>query len=102
MLFTLDELKQKLSAILQSDNQGVTSEILVDVQNNYTGALSQIEELTKRAEKLEADNADLVLANGKLFQAVGVANEPEPETATNNEETKTVEEVLEEMLEGGK
>lgn len=101
MLFTVDELKEKLSAILQSDNQGVTSEILVDVQNNYTGALTQIEELTKRAEKLEADNADLVLANGKLFQAVGVAKEPEPETATN-EETKTVEEVLEEMLEGGK
>lgn len=101
MLFTVDELKEKLSAILQSDNQGVTSEILVDVQNNYTGALSQIEELTKRAEKLEADNADLVLANGKLFQAVGVAKEPEPETAAN-EETKTVEEVLEEMLEGGK
>ena len=100
MLYSIEEMKEKLNAILQAENAGVTSEILVDLQNNYTGALSQIAELDEKAKKLAADNADLILANGKLFQSVGIAKEETKPAGYNNEETKTIEEVLEEMLEG--
>lgn len=102
MLYSVDEMKEKLNAILQAENAGVTSEILVDLQNNYTGALSQIAELDEKAKKLAADNADLILANGKLFQSVGVAKEKPMEEPAEEEEQATVEEVLEKMLEGGK
>lgn len=102
MLYSMDELKAKLNAILQAENPGVTSEILIDLQNNYSGTLSELAELQERAKKLEADNADLVLANGKLFQSVGVAKEKPKEEPAEEEEQATVEEVLEKMLEGGK
>ena len=98
MLYSIEEMKEKLNAILQAENAGVTSEILVDLQNNYTGVLSQIAELSQRSDKLAADNADLILANGKLFQSVGVAKEETATPEDGEEEPKSIEEVLEDML----
>lgn len=99
MLYTIDEMKAKLDAILKSENPGTTSEVLVDLQNNYTAALSAVDELTAKADKLEKDNADLIMANGKLFQAVGVIAPPTKETETEKDDPKSIEDTLAEMLE---
>ena len=99
MLYTIDEMKAKLDAILKSENPGTTSEVLVDLQNNYTSILSTVDELTAKAAKLEKDNADLIMANGKLFQAVGVIAPSPKETETEKDEPQSIEDTLAEMLE---
>ena len=100
-MYTMEEVREKLNAILQADNPGTTSEILVDLQNNYSSVVTQVADLETKVGKLAKDNADLILANGKLFQSVGVAKETTKEEQ-DTEDPRTVEEVLEEMLEGGK
>lgn len=98
MLYSIEEMKAKLDAILKSDNPGITSEVLVDLQNNYTAALSSVEEITAKAAKLESDNSALIIANGKLFQAVG-AIPPTVEETETEKNTLSVEDTLAEMLE---
>ena len=99
MLYTLEEMKAKLDAILKSDNAGVMSEVLVDLQNNYTAALATVDELSAKAVELESDNKDLIIANGNLFQAVGIVPAKTKETETDNESALSIEETLAEMLE---
>ncbi len=96
MGYSIEEMKEKLSSILAAENPGVTSDVLVDIQNNYSGTLLEMQTLTEKNAKLEKDNADLILANGKLFQAVGV--QTEKETAQPDDVIKSVDELLEEML----
>ena len=98
MTYTMEEMKAKLDAVLKSENPGITSEVLVDLQNNYTSILSTVDELTAKAAKLEKDNADLIMANGKLFQAVGVIAPP-PKEAETEKDALSVEDTLAEMLE---
>ncbi len=102
MVYTLEEMKAKLEAILQSENPGITSEVLVDVQNNYTAILSELAALAAKAEKLESDNQSLIIANGNLFQAVGLTKEKDKETTEEEEDALPVEDVLLEMLENAK
>lgn len=101
MLYTIEEMKAKLEAILKSDNAGVMSEVLVDLQNNYTAALSTVTDLTAKAAKLESDNKDLIIANGNLFQAVGVMPPKDKEKETETDDTMSIEDTLAEMLEKG-
>lgn len=102
MLYTIEELKAKLDAILKSDNPGVMSEVLVDLQNNYTAALAVVDDLTAKAAKLESDNKDLIIANGNLFQAVGVTPAKDKDKEPETDDTLSVEDTLAEMLERGK
>ncbi len=102
MGYTLDEMKLKLEAILQSDNPGTTSEVLVDIQNNYTGLLSEMAAISSKAEKLESDNKSLIIANGNLFQAVGLTKEKDKEPTEEEDDALPVEDVLLEMLENAK
>lgn len=39
-MYTMEEVREKLNAILQADNPGTTSEILVDLQSQIIAALS--------------------------------------------------------------
>ncbi len=102
MVYTLEEMKAKLEAILQSENPGITSEVLVDVQNNYTAILSELAALAAKAEKLESDNKSLIIANGNLFQAVGLTKEKDKEPTEDEDDALPVEDVLLEMLENAK
>ena len=102
MVYTLEEMKAKLEAILQSENPGITSEVLVDVQNNYTAILSEMAALASKAEKLESDNKSLIIANGNLFQAVGLTKEKDKDTTEEEDDALPVEDVLLEMLENAK
>ena len=102
MVYTLEEMKAKLEAILQSENPGITSEVLVDVQNNYTAILSELAALATKAEKLESDNKSLIIANGNLFQAVGLTKEKDKEPTEEEDDALPVEDVLLEMLENAK
>lgn len=100
MPMTPEEFKAKLSSILGADNPGVISEVLVELESNNNDLLTTVSNLTAQNAKLSADNADLIKANGNLFMQVGVQgkNQEAASEADDDEEVKSVEEVLEAML----
>lgn len=100
MPMTPEEFKAKLSSILGADNPGVISEVLVELESNNNDLLTTVSNLTAQNAKLSADNADLIKANGNLFMQVGVQgkNQEAASEAADDEEVKSVEEVLEAML----
>ena len=98
-MYNVVELKEKLSAILQNaGDAGQISEILTDVTSNYNEVLKTVEEIRAENEKLSANNASLVKANGELFMRVGMPAEQVKEAETQAEESPSLEEVLEDIL----
>ena len=98
-MYNAGELKEKLSAILQnSGDAGQISEILTDVTSNYNEVLKTVEEIKAENEKLSANNASLVKANGELFMRVGMPAEQVNEAETQAGESPSLEEVLEDIL----
>lgn len=53
------------------------SEILQNLRVSLDTADTEIEEYTKTATKLKADNEDLIISNSKLFRQLGVVGAPE-------------------------
>lgn len=64
----------------------ILQELRVAQNNTYQG----VEELTKRAEKLQRDNDDLVISNSKLFRQLGSNNEEEKEVVEQKEFSETI------------
>lgn len=55
--------------------QATKTDILSQLRDNYTGFTTEHETIVSEKEKLKNDNADLVVANSKLFRQTGVMSE---------------------------
>ena len=79
----MDVLKREdhenlLSELLTPElEQARKTEILTQLRDNYTGFSTEYETLNKTKEKIEKDNADLVVANSKLFRQTGIMGNSE-------------------------
>ena len=56
-------------------DSALISEDLLGIVGNYYSALDKIDEVQALNEKLEKDNKDLIMANGRLFQKIGFQKE---------------------------
>lgn len=56
-------------------DSALISEDLLGITGNYYSALDKIAEMESLNEKLEKDNKDLIMANGRLFQKLGFQKE---------------------------
>lgn len=65
------------------------TEILQSLRDNYTEYTTSFEVLSNEKDKLSKDNADLVVANSKLFRQTGVVKE-EVKVDVAKEFSKTV------------
>lgn len=71
---------------------GRRTEILQSLRDNYTEYTTTFEVLSNEKEKLSKDNADLVIANSKLFRQTGVVKEePKKDEAKEFSQTITIE-----------
>src|SRR5213595_951470 len=79
----MDVLKREdhenlLSELLTPElEQARKTEILTQLRDNYTGLTTEYETLATKKEKIEKDNADLVVANSKLFRQTGIMGNSE-------------------------
>jgi Ulp1 family protease len=77
MTFKREEHEDLLSELLTPElEHSRKTEILSKLRDNYTEFTTTYESLSKTKEKLERDNADLVISNSKLFRQTGVYGEP--------------------------
>jgi hypothetical protein len=67
------------------------TEILQELRTDYTGVHTDFETISKKTEKLEKDNNDLLLSNSKLFRLAGIQDNPEKQ---KEEETKEFSETV--------
>ena len=84
---TVDELKDSLG-----DDGAKNADIFITLKSAYKGKTDEIADQNETISKLEADNKDLLVTNGRLFQQVGreikgSENNPisEPEDIDNEE-----------------
>lgn len=81
-----DKHENLLNELLNPElEQSRRTEILQELRVDYGTVLTDFSTLTTDSEKLRKDNADLVVANSKLFRQVGI-------TDNNSEEKKKQEE----------
>jgi phosphopantothenoylcysteine synthetase/decarboxylase len=66
------------------------TEILQSLRDNYTEYSTTFEVLSNEKEKLAKDNADLVVANSKLFRQTGIVKEDDPKKDEAKEFSKSV------------
>ena len=82
-----DLLNELLDSELEhSRRTEILQELRVAQNNTYQG----VEELSKRVEKLQRDNDDLVISNSKLFRQLGSTNEEEKEVVEQKEFSETI------------
>lgn len=67
------------------------TEILQQLRADYSGVLTDFDDYTKKTEKLEKENTDLVKSNSMLFRQSGIAGNPDKE---KEEETKQFSETV--------
>jgi hypothetical protein len=68
------------------------TEILQNLRDNYTEYTTSFEVLSNEKDKLSKDNADLVIANSKLFRQTGVVTtEPKKDEAKEFSKSITIE-----------
>lgn len=60
---------------INETDSALISEDLLGITGNYYSALDKIAEMESLNEKLEKDNKDLIMANGRLFQKIGFQKE---------------------------
>jgi phosphopantothenoylcysteine synthetase/decarboxylase len=75
------------------------TEILQSLRDNYTEYSTTFEVLSNEKEKLAKDNADLVIANSKLFRQTGIVKEDDTK---KDEKKEFSQSVTIESLEGRK
>jgi hypothetical protein len=78
MIFKREEHEDLLAELLSPEiEHSRKTEILSKLRDNYTEFTTTHETMSKTKEKLERDNADLVISNSKLFRQTGIYGEPE-------------------------
>ena len=60
-----EELINSIKGKVNETDSALISEDLLGVVGNYYSALDKIDEVEARNEKLEKDNKDLIMANGR-------------------------------------
>jgi len=67
-----------LNKLLDKDlEQSERTELLQTLRQDYSTVLADFEDNTKRMEKLEKDNNDLVVSNSQLFRQLGTTQDSE-------------------------
>lgn len=80
-----------LSELLTPDLEAARrTEILSSLRDNYTEFSTSFEVANKEKEKLSKDNADLVIANSKLFRQTGIVQNNEPPKDEKKEFSQTI------------
>jgi hypothetical protein len=78
MIFKREEHEDLLAELLSPElEHSRKTEILSKLRDNYTEFTTTHETMSKTKEKLERDNADLVISNSKLFRQTGIYGETE-------------------------
>ena len=88
-----EEFETLINSIKEKVNEtdsALISEDLLGVVGNYYSALDKIDEVTSLNEKLEKDNKDLIMANGRLFQKIGFQKEETKNTPINQDEEEEI------------
>lgn len=73
-----EEFETLINSVKEKVNEtdsALISEDLLGIVGNYYSALDKIDEVQAKNEKLEKDNKDLIMANGRLFQKIGFQTE---------------------------
>ena len=70
-----EELINSIKGKVNETDSALISEDLLGIVGNYYSALDRIDEVEAQNEKLEKDNKDLIMANGRLFQKIGFQKE---------------------------
>lgn len=101
-MLTKEEFESLISSIkekLDETTQALVSEDLLGVLSSYSNAVDEIASLGEKLTKMEADNAELLKVNGKLFQKIGFENEEQEEVLPEDEvkeEEISIEEIVDE------
>lgn len=101
-MLTKEEFESLISSIkekLDETTQALVSEDLLGVLSSYSNAVDEITSLGEKLTKMEADNAELLKVNGKLFQKIGFENEEQEEVLPEDEvkeEEISIEEIVDE------
>lgn len=74
------------------------TEILQTLRADYSNVIGDHEKMNADLEKIQKDNADLVLSNSKLFREVGLKSDPQNTEPDEKEFSETV--TLSQLLEG--
>lgn len=83
--------EQLLEELLTPDiEHSRKTEILQALRADYVKVLEDDANNKKELERLQKDNADLVLSNSKLFRQAGILNEEDGEKVEEKEFSETV------------
>jgi len=83
--------EQLLEELLTPDiEHSRKTEILQALRADYVKVLEDDANNKKELERLQKDNADLVLSNSKLFRQAGILNEEDEEKVEEKEFSETV------------
>lgn len=74
------------------------TELLQTLRADYSNVIGDHEKMSADIEKIQKDNADLVLSNSKLFREVGLKSDPKDTEPDEKEFSETI--TLENILEG--
>lgn len=92
MPMTREEHEAILAKLLDAElPHSERTEMLQSLRADYGSVLNEFEEFTKNTEKLQKDNADLVLSNSKLFRQIGIQDDP---NMLKQEEEKQLSETI--------
>src|SRR5690625_525741 len=70
--------EEMLNKLLDKDlEQSERTELLLTLRQDYSTVLADFEDNTKRMEKLEKDNNDLVFSNSQVFRQLGTTQDSE-------------------------
>lgn len=101
-MVNIDELKVLVDSIkekLDETQSALISEDLLSIVSNYGLLFDELSTIKEEAQKLKADNEELLKVNGRLFQKIGfdedIKDESE-ELSEKVEEEIAVEEVIDE------
>src|SRR5690606_15487516 len=78
--------------------QSRRTEILQELRNDHNSATEGFKEITKKNERLQRDNDDLIVSNSKLFRQAGIVG---TEMEEKEEKKDFSETITLEALEGG-
>lgn len=91
----IDSLRDKLD----ETQRALVSEDFLNVKSAYNSLYDDVEKDKFKIAKLKQDKQDLLIANGKLFQKVGIEKEEvKDEIIEKKEEEKSDEELIDELI----
>lgn len=96
MPLTREEHEAILNQLLLPDTeQSTRTDLLQQLRADYGGVLTDFDNLNTNNKKLSDDNADLVVANSKLFRAQGIVTDEQKDEDKKKtvSETITIEEI---------